>query len=232
MASVQAEGPCYRCTSPWLTCWLTVSGGRSVGSTATSKSITDSCTGARRISRRSGRHPRRRIRLLLTTTINRTAPTAVMMTMTASTPVHHHLPLRHHVSTPWSKSHFPLSSHLIFRRLSRTLNDAQLPRFISSFVIKTFFFFSYLGNDDAAPASLARHLSLRPSRRRLKHKTTAKQCFLSCSFFFGNEKKTAPLLAPSQTKCFGNTGFVEKKMFNQVFSGGPRRVETYFSHLY
>ena len=140
MASVQAEGPCYRCTSPWLTCWLTVSGGRSVGSTATSKSITDSCTGARRISRRSGRHPRRRIRLLLTTTINRTAPTAVMMTMTASTPVHHHLPLRHHVSTPWSKSHFPLSSHLIFRRLSRTLNDAQLPRFISSFVIKTFFF--------------------------------------------------------------------------------------------
>ena len=111
---------------------------------------------------------------------------------------------------------------------STTLNYLASYRRLSS----KLFFFSYLGNDDAAPASLARHLSLRPSRRRLKHKTTAKQCFLSCSFFFGNEKKTAPLLAPSQTKCFGNTGFVEKKMFNQVFSGGPRRVETYFSHLY
>ena len=106
---------------------------------------------------------------------------------------------------------------------STTLNYLASYRRLSS----KLFFFSYLGNDDAAPASLARHLSLRPSRRRLKHKTTAKQCFLSCSFFFGNEK-TTPLLAPSQTKCFGNTGFVEKKKclirFSLVVRGGSRHI--------
>lgn len=138
-----AEERCCRCTNLLPTCWRTVSGGKSVGSTAISRNITDNCTAAKRIWRRSGRlwrkRPIRRLRRVVTTTISTAMP--AVLTTTTPPSVRPRLTLRR-VSTLRSKSMSSLPQWFASSSLSLSLVERPSTKFNYMVVDESFLYSS------------------------------------------------------------------------------------------